>query len=117
MRPSPLLALVALLAGCDASSQLEPGEPLDALDAAETAQLCRFTTDLVQSPELSCDADAPAARLTDFDACTVDPPWDACPAPDGEVADIASWEDCVNRLLEDPCGAEAEARCWHFRCP
>lgn len=114
MRPA-LLFLALLSIGCDARSHLEPSEPLDALDEGETAQLCRFTTDVLSGVDEGCDPAAPAS-LQDFDACAADPPWDECVAPDGEPADVGSWEDCVNRLAEGFCEPRADERCWHLRC-
>ncbi len=111
-----LLVLTALLGGCDTTkSNLEPSEPLAALDAVEATQLCRYTTDVLTDADLACDPAAPAG-LTDFDACVAARPWDACPAPAEEPADVGSWEACVNARLGEACGADAEARCWHLRC-
>lgn len=115
-RSSTLLWLgLFLLPACgDTKSNLEPTEPLSAFDADETAQLCRYTVDVLADVDTACDPDAPL--LTDFDACTSDPPWDECPVPADEPNDVQSWEDCVNRLTEGACAAPADERCWHFRC-
>lgn len=110
----PLLLLV--IPACSGTkSQLEPAEPLTALDGVETAQLCRYTTDVLDGVETACDPYAPPA-LGGFDACTSDPPWDECPVPADEPNDVGSWEDCVNALSGETCGAFADERCWHFRC-
>lgn len=114
MRPLATLLLLLLPACSGTKSNLEPSEPLANLGEPQRAQLCRYTTDVLAEVDTSCDPNAPS--LTDFDACTADPPWDECAVPTEEPNDVESWEDCVNRLLEEPCAAAANERCWHFRC-
>ena len=69
-----------------------------AVDEAERAQLCRFTSDLVAHECLGL-------RVTDFDACTADPPWTGC------EGDVAAWESCVAGWQEQGCDARCDAYC------
>lgn len=104
-------ALLLALGACAPTSNLEPTEPFDGLDHGETAQLCRFTVDVIGDTDATCDPEAPGS-LFDFDACMASPPWLGCPPPGDEAADVESWEDCVNALVSGFCSAEADASCW-----
>lgn len=91
-----LLAAAALLGGCEVSSRLEPSEPIPDLDDSESAQLCRFTADVLASADWECTGEAPPRNQTDYESCVAEPPWVA-------HVDVGDWEDCVRARLADPC--------------
>ncbi|MEQ9080594.1 MAG: hypothetical protein RLP09_42420 [Sandaracinaceae bacterium] len=93
-----VLLAACLSSACGITSHLAPEEPLMTLDEAERAQLCRFTSDLVAHECLGL-------RVTDYDACTADPPWTGC------EGDVAAWESCVAGWQEQGCDAPCDAYC------